>query len=247
MESINPNDFPNYDSLPVIQSQNIISSLQTIVKSFSNDSVPDKIVAINTLRCLHKNFHLFFIDSIGGLKNVFINNCLNCTTSIKLQQISLLFITELLKDDFDDDTENFIYWFYDAVFNLIKNNNLKNFVENAIKTMSKEMPYNATIVVLIQSLKYDDEYINKFIFDCLRIVFISFKGKIHFCFDFNEIFRKLKIKELYETKGLNDKYFNCIKMVFQIMKSFLEKDEEEELMSKFSSKNKMMYDVLTQN
>ena len=247
MENNNSNDFPNYDNLPVIQSQNIIPSLQTIANAFSNDSVPDKITAINILRSIHKNFHSFFIDSIGGLKSIFINSCLNCKTSIKLQQVSLLFITELFKDDFDDDTENFIYWFYDPVLNLIKNNILKNLVENAINTMSKEMPYNATIVVLIRSLKRDDEYINKFVFGCLKTVFISNKGKIHFCFDFNEIFRQLKIKELYEEKSLNDKYFNSIKMVFILMKSFLEVDEEEELVSKFSKKNKILYEILTQN
>ena len=233
------NDFPSYDDLKKIEPQMMVSIMEKINQNFSDKLTPisDRIESINLLRSLRKFYPSYFLELFGALKSKFLKNCLHYIENPRIQQISLNFIKEIFDDDSYDVSNEMVYCLYYDILQFLKCNNniLKEMAKSAIKTMAEKVTNDAKIIVLIETLKNDDQNLCTFIFDCFRISIEHLRGYIYLNYNFNDILEKLNLEEA------SDSYLSKIKHIFHILKNSIDKNDEEEIISSLKGENLTLY------
>ena len=237
-------DFPPYEDLKKIEPQNIVSIMEKVNQSFSDKSVPipTRIESINLLRSLRKYQSSIFLELFGALKSKFLQNCLHYDENPRLQQMSLNFIKEIYDDDSYGVSNEMIYDLYYDILQILqynKNNVLKEMAKGVIRTMAENVANEAKIIVLIETLKNVDENLSGFIFECFRSAIEHLRGFIYLNYNFNDIMEKLNLEEASED------YLMKIKQIFHILKSSLDKKDEEEIFNSLNNDNKSLYQTLT--
>ena len=226
-------DYPAYENLQKIEPQMLVTVMEKVNQSFSDNSVPipTRIESIT-----------YFLELFGALKTKFLKNCLHYNENPRLQQICLNFIKEIYDDDSYNVTDELVYDLYYYILKFLepKNNNvLKDMAKSAIRTMAEKVANDAKIIVLIESLKNADNELCGFIFECFRTAIEHLKGYIYLNYNFNDILEKLNLEDA------SDDYLNKIKQIFHILKSSLDKKDEEEIISSFRDDNYSLYQSLT--
>lgn len=237
-------DFPPYEDLKKIEPQNIVSIMEKVNQSFSDKSVPipTRIESINLLRSLRKYQSSIFLELFGALKSKFLQNCLHYDENPRLQQMSLNFIKEIYDDDSYGVSNEMVYDLYYDILQILqynKNNVLKEMAKGVIRTMAENVANEAKIIVLIETLKNADENLSGFIFECFRSAIEHLRGFIYLNYNFNDIMEKLNLEEASED------YLMKIKQIFHILKSSLDKKDEEEIFNSLNNDNKSLYQTLT--
>ena len=240
-------DFPPYEDLKKIELNNIISIMEKINQSFSEKSIPipNRIDSINLLRSLRKYNSSIFLELFGALKSKFLNNCLHYDDNPRLQQISLNFIREIFDDDSYGVSNDMVYDLYYDILQILeynKNNILKEMARTAIRTMAEKVVNDAKIIVLIETLKYSDENLTGFIFECFRSAIEHLRGYIYLNYNFNDIMDKLNLEDLQDN---DDDYSIKIKQIFHILKNSLDKKDEEEIIKSLNDDNQSLYKTFT--
>ena len=92
---------------------------------------------------------------------------------------------------------------------------------------------------MIETLKNADENLSGFIFECFRSAIEHLRGFIYLNYNFNDIMEKLNLEEASED------YLMKIKQIFHILKSSLDKKDEEEIFNSLNNDNKSLYQTLT--
>ena len=212
------NELEKYEDLKKIEDSNFITSLQKIRSDISNpfSPIPNRIISINLLRSLSK-FHMsYFFNFFWGIRFDFLKNCLNYNDSLKLQQISFLFLNEVITYIYNEisheEINEFIFWIYKYMFAFLTNSNnfLKTGAQNLIKDISKTIPSEAVIISLIKSLTVKDENILNFLFNCIELYFSEF---ISYGLSFDFIIESLEIENISEDKV----YYMQIKNAFSVL------------------------------
>ena len=110
-------DYPAYENLQKIEPQMMVSVMEKINQSFSDNSIPipTRIESINFLRSLRKYNFTYFLELFGALKTKFLKNCLHYNENPRLQHICLNFIKEIYNDDSYNVTDELVYDLYFAV------------------------------------------------------------------------------------------------------------------------------------
>ena len=237
-------DFPPYEDLKKIEPQNIVSIMEKVNQSFSDKSVPipTRIESINLLRSLRKYQSSIFLELFGALKSKFLQNCLHYDENPRLQQMSLNFIKEIYDDDSYGVSNEMVYDLYYDILQILqynKNNVLKEMAKGVIRTLAENVANEAKINVLIETLKNADENLSGFIFECFRSAIEHLRGFIYLNYNFNDIMEKLNLEEASED------YLMKIKQIFHILKSSLDKKDEEEIFNSLNNDNKSLYQTLT--
>lgn len=237
-------DFPPYEDLKKIEPQNLVSIMEKVNQSFSDKSVPipTRIESINLLRSLRKYQSSIFLELFGALKSKFLQNCLHYDENPRLQQMSLNFIKEIYDDDSYGVSNEMVYDLYYDILQILqynKNNVLKEMAKGVIRTMAENVANEAKIIVLIETLKNADENLSGFIFECFRSAIEHLRGFIYLNYNFNDIMEKLNLEEASED------YLMKIKQIFHILKSSLDKKDEEEIFNSLNNDNKSLYQTLT--
>jgi len=237
-------DFPPYEDLKKIEPQNIVSIMEKVNQSFSDKSVPipTRIESINLLRSLRKYQSSIFLELFGALKSKFLQNCLHYDENPRLQQMSLNFIKEIYDDDSYGVSNEIVYDLYYDILQILqynKNNVLKEMAKGVIRTLAENVANEAKIIVLIETLKNADENLSGFIFECFRSAIEHLRGFIYLNYNFNDIMEKLNLEEASED------YLMKIKQIFHILKSSLDKKDEEEIFNSLNNDNKSLYQTLT--
>lgn len=237
-------DFPPYEDLKKIEPQNIVSIMEKVNQSFSDKSVPipTRIESINLLRSLRKYQSSIFLELFGALKSKFLQNCLHYDENPRLQQMFLNFIKEIYDDDSYGVSNEMVYDLYYDILQILqynKNNVLKEMAKGVIRTMAENVANEAKIIVLIETLKNADENLSGFIFECFRSAIEHLRGFIYLNYNFNDIMEKLNLEEASED------YLMKIKQIFHILKSSLDKKDEEEIFNSLNNDNKSLYQTLT--
>lgn len=237
-------DFPPYEDLKKIEPQNIVSIMEKVNQSFSDKSVPipTRIESINLLRSLRKYQSSIFLELFGALKSKFLQNCLHYDENPRLQQMSLNFIKEIYDDDSYGVSNEMVYDLYYDILQILqynKNNVLKEMAKGVIRTLAENVANEAKIIVLIETLKNADENLSGFIFECFRSAIEHLRGFIYLNYNFNDIMEKLNLEEASED------YLMKIKQIFHILKSSLDKKDEEEIFNSLNNDNKSLYQTLT--
>ena len=240
-------DFPPYEDLKKIELNNIISIMEKINQSFSEKSIPipNRIDSINLLRSLRKYNSSIFLELFGALKSKCLNNCLHYDDNPRLQQISLNFIREIFDDDSYGVSNDMVYDLYYDILQILeynKNNILKEMARTAIRTMAEKVVNDAKIIVLIETLKYSDENLTGFIFECFRSAIEHLRGYIYLNYNFNDIMDKLNLEDLQDNE---DDYSIKIKQIFHILKNSLDKKDEEEIIKSLNDDNQSLYKTFT--
>lgn len=233
-------DFPPYEDLKKIEPQNLVSIMEKVNQSFSDKSVPipTRIESINLLRSLRKYQSSIFLELFGALKSKFLQNCLHYDENPRLQQMSLNFIKEIYDDDSYGVSNEMVYDLYYDILQILqynKNNVLKEMAKGVIRTLAENVANEAKIIVLIETLKNADENLSGFIFECFRSAIEHLRGFIYLNYNFNDIMEKLNLEEASED------YLMKIKQIFHILKSSLDKKDEEEIVKNLNSYNKFLY------
>ena len=237
-------DFPPYEDLKKIEPQNLVSIMEKVNQSFSDKSVPipTRIESINLLRSLRKYQSSIFLELFGALKSKFLQNCLHYDENPRLQQMSLNFIKEIYDDDSYGVSNEIVYDLYYDILQILqynKNNVLKEMAKGVIRTLAENVANEAKIIVLIETLKNADENLSGFIFECFRSAIEHLRGFIYLNYNFNDIMEKLNLEEASED------YLMKIKQIFHILKSSLDKKDEEEIFNSLNNDNKSLYQTLT--
>ena len=237
-------DFPPCEDLKKIEPQNIVSIMEKVNQSFSDKSVPipTRIESINLLRSLRKYQSSIFLELFGALKSKFLQNCLHYDENPRLQQMSLNFIKEIYDDDSYGVSNEMVYDLYYDILQILqynKNNVLKEMAKGVIRTLAENVANEAKIIVLIETLKNVDENLSGFIFECFRSAIEHLRGFIYLNYNFNDIMEKLNLEEASED------YLMKIKQIFHILKSSLDKKDEEEIFNSLNNDNKSLYQTLT--
>ncbi len=237
-------DFPPYEDLKKIEPQNLVSIMEKVNQSFSDKSVPipTRIESINLLRSLRKYQSSIFLELFGALKSKFLQNCLHYDENPRLQQMSLNFIKEIYDDDSYGVSNEMVYDLYYDILQILqynKNNVLKEMAKGVIRTLAENVANEAKIIVLIETLKNADENLSGFIFECFRSAIEHLRGFIYLNYNFNDIMEKLNLEEASED------YLMKIKQIFHILKSSLDKKDEEEIFNSLNNDNKSLYQTLT--
>ena len=237
-------DFPPYEALKKIESHNIVSVMEKINQSFSDKSIPipNRIESINLLRSLRKYQSSIFIELFGALRAKFLNNCLHYDENPRIQQISLNFLREIFDDDsygVSSDMVNDLYYDILQFIESNKNNILKDMAKSAILTMAEKVVNDAKIIVLIETLKNADDNLTTFILECFKRAIEHLRGYIYLNYNFNDILDKLNLEEA------SDNYLMKIKQIFNILKTCLDKKDEEEIFNSLNDENKTLYKTLT--
>jgi len=237
-------DFPPHEDLKKIEPQNIVSIMEKVNQSFSDKSVPipTRIESINLLRSLRKYQSSIFLELFGALKSKFLQNCLHYDENPRLQQMSLNFIKEIYDDDSYGVSNEMVYDLYYDILQILqynKNNVLKEMAKGVIRTLAENVANEAKIIVLIETLKNADENLSGFIFECFRSAIEHLRGFIYLNYNFNDIMEKLNLEEVSED------YLMKIKQIFHILKSSLDKKDEEEIFNSLNNDNKSLYQTLT--
>ena len=237
-------DFPPYEDLKKIEPQNLVSIMEKVNQSFSDKSVPipTRIESINLLRSLRKYQSSIFLELFGALKSKFLQNCLHYDENPRLQQMFLNFIKEIYDDDSYGVSNEMVYDLYYDILQILqynKNNVLKEMAKGVIRTLAENVANEAKIIVLIETLKNADENLSGFIFECFRSAIEHLRGFIYLNYNFNDIMEKLNLEEASED------YLMKIKQIFHILKSSLDKKDEEEIFNSLNNDNKSLYQTLT--
>ena len=148
-------DYPPYEDLQIIEPQMMVTVMERVNQSFSDNSVPipSRIESINLLRSLRKYNFSYFLELFGALKAKFLKNCLHYNENPRLQQICLNFIKEIFDDDSYNVIDEVVYDLYYDILQFLefKNNNiLKDLAKCAIRTMAEKVNNDAKIIVLIE-------------------------------------------------------------------------------------------------
>ena len=137
---------------------------------------------------------------------------------------------------------------YDLYYDILqiseynKNNILKEMARTAIRTMAEKVVNDAKIIVLIETLKYSDENLTGFIFECFRSAIEHLRGYIYLNYNFNDIMDKLNLEDLQDN---DDDYSIKIKQIFHILKNSLDKKDEEEIIKSLNDDNQSLYKTFT--
>ena len=222
MSSLN---YEKYEELKKIEDSVFIQAMQNIKKDLSDSSslLPNRLICINLLRSMCKFHVLYFFNFFWGIKNDFIKNCLNYEENPKLQQISILFLNEIINNIHNEilyeDENNLIFWIFENIFCILKynNTNLKTISENFIKNMAENIPHEAIPISLIKSLKEKDENINNFLYNCIELYFKEF---VSYGLNFDLIIDELEINQIFNDEEYKD-YYMKYKKVFVILKNAL--------------------------
>ena len=223
-------DYPPYEDLQIIEPQMMVTVMEKVNQSFSDNSVPipSRIESINLLRSLRKYNFSYFLELFGALKAKFLKNCLHYNENPRLQQICLNFIKEIFDDDSYNVTDEVVYDLYYDILQFLefKNNNiLKELAKSAIRTMAEKVNNDAKIIVLIETLKNADENLCGFIFECFKTGIEHLKGFIYLNYNFNDILDKLNLEDASED------YLIKVKQIFYILKNSLDKNDEKVITS----------------
>ena len=221
-------EYVKYEELTKIEDSNFISTLQKIKTDISNSSslIPNRINCINLLRSICKFRVTYFFNFFWGIRFDFKKNCLDYQESPKLQQISILFLNEILNNIYNEiphgNINAFIFWAYESIYIYLKsnNNNIKIGAEKLIKELAETIPSEATIISLIKSLNEKNENILNFIFNCIELYFKEF---ISYGLNFNFIFERLEINNIINDKDCKD-YYLKIKKAFILLKKIIESE-----------------------
>ena len=236
-------DFISYESLQKIEPINLITTIQQINENISVDNtpIPSRLDSINLLRSIHKYQPKFFFELFGALKSKFIKNCLNYDKNPRVQKMALYFIREIYDDDTCEIPDDAIYNTFFEVLKFLKNNDnsLREIAVSTIKTFGEKLTCSAKMIALIESLKDPDEKICDFILECFKIGMENIKGFISIIFNFNDIFDTLNLEEVNDQK-----YYLKIKRIFNILKNYLESNEEVEIYKYLTDKYKAQYQNL---
>ena len=237
-------DYPPYEDLQKIEPQMMITVMEKVNQSFSDNSIPipSRIESINLLRSLRKYNFSYFLELFGALKAKFLKNCLHYNENPRLQQICLNFIKEIFDDDSYNVTDEVVYDLYYDILQFLefKNNNniLKDLAKSAIRTMAEKVNNDAKIIVLIETLKNADENLCGFIFECFKTGIEHLKGFIYLNYNFNDILDKLNLEDASED------YLIKVKQIFHILKNSLDKNDEKEIISSLGEDNYSLYQSL---
>ena len=237
-------DYPPYEDLQKIEPQMMVTVMEKVNQSFSDNSVPipSRIESINLLRSLRKYNFSYFLELFGALKAKFLKNCLHYNENPRLQQICLNFIKEIFDDDSYNVTDEVVYDLYYDILQFLefKNNNniLKDLAKSAIRTMAEKVNNDAKIIVLIETLKNADENLCGFIFECFKTGIEHLKGFIYLNYNFNDILDKLNLEDASED------YLIKVKQIFHILKNSLDKNDEKEIISSLGEDNYSLYQSL---
>ena len=237
-------DYPPYEDLQKIEPQMMVTVMEKVNQSFSDNSVPipSRIESINLLRSLRKYNFSYFLELFGALKAKFLKNCLHYNENPRLQQICFNFIKEIFDDDSYNVTDEVVYDLYYDILQFLefKNNNniLKDLAKSAIRTMAEKVNNDAKIIVLIETLKNADDNLCGFIFECFRTAIEHLKGFLYLNYNFNDILDKLNLEDASED------YLIKVKQIFQILKNSLDKNDEKEIISSLGEDNYSLYQSL---
>ena len=236
-------DYPPYEDLQIIEPQMMVTVMERVNQSFSDNSVPipSRIESINLLRSLRKYNFSYFLELFGALKAKFLKNCLHYNENPRLQQICLNFIKEIFDDDSYNVIDEVVYDLYYDILQFLefKNNNiLKDLAKCAIRTMAEKVNNDAKIIVLIETLKNADENLCGFIFECFKTAIEHLKGYIYLNYNFNDILDKLNLEDASED------YLIKVKQIFHILKNSLDKNDEKEIISSLGEDNYSLYQSL---
>ena len=236
-------DYPPYEDLQKIEPQMMVTVMEKVNQSFSDNSIPipSRIESINLLRSLRKYNFSYFLELFGALKAKFLKNCLHYNENPRLQQICLNFIKEIFDDDSYNVTDEVVYDLYYDILQFLefKNNNiLKELAKSAIRTMAEKVNNDAKIIVLIETLKNADENLCGFIFECFKTGIEHLKGFIYLNYNFNDILDKLNLEDASED------YLIKVKQIFHILKNSLDKNDEKEIISSLGEDNYSLYQSL---
>lgn len=243
------NDYLKYESLPEIEPQMMISIMEKTNQGLSDKTVPipQRIESINLLRSLRKFQFSYFVELFGALRSKFLKNCLHYEENPRLQQISLDFINEIFDNDDPYSVSNdMVYDLYDDILRILecsKNNLIKEKAKFTIKTLTEKVVNDAKIVVLIETLKSDDDSLCQFIYECFKKSIENLRGLVYLNYNFSDIIEKLNLEDASE------KYFDKVKHVFQILINNLEACDREEIINNLKQKDDIweMFQRLTSN
>ena len=237
-------DYISYNSLQKIEPQNLIATTETINQNISEDTIPipSRIESINLLRSIHKYQSAFFFELFGALKSKFLKNCLHYDKNPRLQQISLNFIREIFDDDTYEISNEMVFDLYNDILTFLegKDDNLKELTKAAIKTMAEKVVCDAKLIVLIETLKKQDENLTTFIFECFKNAIENLRGYIYLNYNFNDILDRLNLEEISDNN-----YICKIKQIFCILKNSLDQSDEAEIYNSLTEKYKIVYRNLT--
>ena len=222
MSSLN---YEDYEQLKKIEDSAFISTMQNIKKEISDSSspLPNRLICINLLRAMCKYHAQYFFNFFWGMKKNFIKNCLKYEENPKLQQISILFINEILFNILNEipyeNANDLILWIFENIFLFLKSNNtnLKSHSENFIRNMAENIPNEAIVISLIKSLKEKDDNINSFLYNCIELYFKEF---VSYGLNFDFIIDKLEINKIFNEEEYKD-YYMKYKKVFILLKNIL--------------------------
>ena len=237
-------ELEKYEDLKKIEDSNFITTLQEIKSSISNTSspIPNRILCINLLRSMCKFQLSYFYNFFWGIRNDFINNCLNYNENPRLQQISIFFLNEILNNIYNEisheNMNEFIFWAYHNIFNFLTNNNniLKSDAQKIIKDISQNIPSEAIIISLIKSLRINDENILNYLFNCIEIYFNEF---VSYGINFDFILDNLEVDKSNEKD-----YYIKIQKAFKILNNILQ-NQGSNMAQIYESINNKNKDILS--
>ena len=247
---MNNYEYVNYEELKKIEDSNFISTLQEIKTYISNpfSLIPNRINCINLLRSICKYRVTYFFNFFWGIRYDFKKNCLDYKDNPKLQQISVLFLNEIINYIYNEiphgNINIFISWAYESIFIYLKskNNFLKIGAEKLIKEMAENIPTEAIPVSLISSLKEKDEKIVNFIYNCIELYFKEF---VSYGINFDFIINRLEINNIINDKN-NQDYYLKIKKAFILLKNIIESQGIiiNSIIEGLTDKNKVIFNEL---
>ena len=247
---MNNYEYVNYEELKKIEDSNFISTLQEIKTYISNpfSLIPNRINCINLLRSICKYRVTYFFNFFWGIRYDFKKNCLDYKDNPKLQQISVLFLNEIINYIYNEiphgNINIFISWAYESIFIYLKskNNFLKIGAEKLIKEMAENIPTEAIPVSLISSLKEKDEKIVNFTYNCTELYFKEF---VSYGINFDFIINRLEINNIINDKN-NQDYYLKIKKAFILLKNIIESQGIiiNSIIEGLTDKNKVIFNEL---
>ena len=219
-------NFEKYEELQKIEDTLFITTMQNIKKDISDpcSPIPNRAISINLLRSMCKFHVAYFFNFFWGIKNDFIKNCLYYEDSPKLQQISIMFLSETMNNIYNEipheNVNEFILLVLEKIIIFLEknNSNLKSYAGNFIKNMAETIPCEAVPISLIKSLEEKDENIINFIYNCIESYF---KEYISYGLNFDFIIESLEISEIINNEECKD-YYAKIKKVFDLLKNIIE-------------------------
>ena len=239
-----------YEDLKNLEDSTFISTLQKIKNDISNyfSPIPNRIDAINLLRSICKYQFTYFFNFFWGIRYDFKKNCLNYKENPKLQQISILFLNEIINNIYNEIPHGiintFISWAYESIFVYLKSNNniLKISAENLIKEMAENIPTEAIAVSLISSLNEKNKNIVNFIYNCIELYFKEF---VSYGINFDFIINRLEINNIINDKN-NQDYNLKIKKAFILLKNIIESQGIiiNSIIEGLTDKNKVIFNEL---